>query len=121
MAIHCRAAALCVCRNFTFLHCRGSQQGTFTYVRVAGSVYNRCNNNQSTNFSTSGVNSTRGDSRVQKFRKVVDAFVAGSKQLGKDVKLMFEIQRKLKNSNYNWDILKTEEIIHLHQVCNLLL
>jgi len=28
---------------------------------------------------------------------------------------MFEIQRKLKNNAFNWDSLKTEEIIHLHQ------
>jgi len=71
---------------------------------------------QITNFSTSCANSGRGDSpRIQKFRKTVDTFVAGSKQLGKDVKLMIEIQRKLKSNKYNWDTLKTEEIIHLHQ------
>lgn len=33
---------------------------------------------------------------------------------------MFEIQKKLKNNAYNWDSLKTEEIIHLHQVNNIL-
>ena len=42
--------------------------------------------------------------------------MAGSKQLGKDVKVMFQIQKKLRSNNYNWDTLKTEEIIHLHQV-----
>lgn len=50
----------------------------------------------------------------------MNTFVSGSKQLGKDVKLMFEIQKKLKNNAYNWDSLKTEEIIHLHQVNNIL-
>ncbi|KAL9958897.1 hypothetical protein ACROYT_G035970 [Oculina patagonica] len=69
------------------------------------------------NFSTSSSNATRfGDnSRIQKFRKVVNAFMAGTRQLGHDVKRMFEIQRKLKNNSYDWDSLKTEEIIHLHQ------
>lgn len=92
------------------------QQVKFICVKQVGSIYHCLDRNQTTNFSTSSANSTRGDSRVQKFRKVVDTFVAGSKQLGKDVKLMFDIQKKLKNNNYNWDGLKTEEIIHLHQV-----
>ena len=115
-----RISAECSCRIFTICHCRGLQQKTFTHIRAVGCIYNRLDSYQSTNFSTSSANSTRGDSRIQKFRKVVDTFVAGSKQLGKDVKLMFEIQKKLKNHDYNWDILKTEEIIHLHQVslCN---
>ena len=94
----------------------GLQQRTFVYFRVAGSFYNRTDGSQK-NFATSSRNSARsGDSRIQKFRKVINTFVAGSKQLGKDVKLMFEIQRKLKSNAYNWDSLKTEEILHLHQV-----
>lgn len=116
MAAGCRTTTQCCNRIFTIYRCRGLQQRTFTYVRVAGSICNRLDNYRITNFSTTCANSARGDSRIQKFRKVVDAFVAGSKQLGKDVKLMFEIQKRLKNNNYNWDMLKTEEIIHLHQV-----
>ena len=94
----------------------GLQQRTFVYFRVTGCFYNRTDCSQK-NFATSSRNSARsGDSRIQKFRKVINTFVAGSKQLGKDVKLMFEIQRKLKSNAYNWDSLKTEEILHLHQV-----
>lgn len=103
-------------RVFTTCQRHIPQQVKFICVKQVGSIYHCLDSNQTTNFSTSSANSTRGDSRVQKFRKVVDTFVAGSKQLGKDVKLMFDIQKKLKNSNYNWDGLKTEEIIHLHQV-----
>ncbi|CAH3190483.1 unnamed protein product [Porites evermanni] len=102
-------------RVFTTCQRHIPQQVKFICVKQVGSIYRCLDSNQTTNFSTSSANSTRGDSRVQKFRKVVDTFVAGSKQLGKDVKLMFDIQKKLKNSNYNWDGLKTEEIIHLHQ------
>ena len=103
-------------RILTNCYFYGLQQGTFTHIRVAGSIYNRLDGCQA-NFSTSSPDATRsGDSRIQKFRKVINSFVSGSKQLGKDVKLMFEIQRKLKNNAYNWDSLKTEEIIHLHQV-----
>ena len=112
-----RSTAQCCYCILTICHCRVLHQRTFTYVRAVGSIYSRLDSYQRTKFSTSSANSTRGDSRVQKFRKVVDTFVAGSKQLGKDVKLMFAIQRKLQNNNYNWEILKTEEIIHLHQVC----
>ena len=94
----------------------GLQQRTFTHVRVVGTIYNRLDGHQ-VNFSTSSIKATRsGDSRIQKFRKVINSFVSGSKQLGNDVKLMFEIQKKLKNNAFNWDSLKTEEIIHLHQV-----
>ena len=103
-------------RVFTTCQRHILQQVKFICIKQDGSIYHCLNSNQITNISTSSANSTRGDSRVQKFRKVVDTFVAGSKQLGKDVKLMFDIQKKLKNSNYNWDGLKTEEIIHLHQV-----
>lgn len=88
----------------------------FTHVRVAGSSLYALDNIQASNFSTSGTKSARGDSRIQNFRKVINAFMAGSKQLGKDVKVMFQIQKKLRSNNYNWDTLKTEEIIHLHQV-----
>lgn len=103
-------------RILTNCHFYGLQQRTFTHVRVVGSISNRLDGRQA-NFSTSSTNATRsGDSRIQKFRKVINSFVSGSKQLGKDVKLMFEIQRKLKNNAFNWDSLKTEEIIHLHQV-----
>ena len=99
-------------------NCRfyGLQQRDFTHVRVVGTIYNRLDGRQ-VNFSTSSIKATRsGDSRIQKFRKVINSFVSGSKQLGNDVKLMFEIQKKLKNNAFNWDSLKTEEIIHLHQV-----
>ena len=119
MAIQCfRRATQClhyrILTNYCYFY--GLQQGTFTHIRVAGSIYNRLDGYQA-KFSTSSPNGTRsGDSRIQKFRKVINSFVSGSKQLGKDVKLMFEIQRKLKNNAYNWDSLKTEEIIHLHQV-----
>lgn len=106
-------------RSSTNCHFYGLQQRTFSHVRVVGTVYNRLDCRQA-NFSTSSTNATRsGDSRIQKFRKVINSFVSGSKQLGKDVKLMFEIQRKLKNNAFNWDSLKTEEIIHLHQVKNM--
>ena len=116
MAACCRTSTQCCNRLFTIYQCQGIQQGTFTYIRVVGSICNRFDNYKATNFSTTCANSARGDSRIQKFRKVVDTFVAGSKQLGKDVKLMFEIHKKLKKTSYNWDMLKTEEIIHLHQV-----
>lgn len=103
-------------RSSTNCHFYGLHQRTFSHVGVVGTVYNRLDCRQA-NFSTSSINGTRsGDSRIQKFRKVINSFVSGSKQLGKDVKLMFEIQRKLKNNAFNWDSLKTEEIIHLHQV-----
>ena len=112
-----RKTSQCWFRVFTFCRCSGLQQSTLLHVRVVGSIYNRLDSYQITNFSTTCANSGRGDSpRIQKFRKTVDTFVAGSKQLGRDVKLMIEIQRKLKNNKYNWDTLKTEEIIHLHQV-----
>ena len=98
-------------------HYHGLQQGTFAYLRATGIIHNRTDGFQK-NFSTSPSNAARSAdlSRYQKFRKVINTFVAGSKQLGKDVKVMFQIQRKLKNNNYNWEILKTEEILHLHQV-----
>nr|XP_058957905.1 LETM1 domain-containing protein 1-like [Pocillopora verrucosa] len=94
----------------------GLQQGTFVYLRFTGIIYNR-NDGFQKNFSTSPRNAARSAdlSRYQKFRKVINTFVAGSKQLGKDVKVMFQIQRKLKSNNYNWEVLKTEEILHLHQ------
>ena len=116
MAACCRTATQCCNHIIKIYQCRGLQQRTLTYFRVAGSICNRLDDYRITNFSTTCANSARGDSRIQKFRKVVDTFVAGSKQLGKDVKLMFEIQKRLKNNNYDWDMLKTEEIIHLHQV-----
>jgi len=111
-----RRATQCFCYRMS-TNCRFyGLQRTSTHIRVVGSIYNRLDGRQA-NFSTSSSNATRsGDSRIQKFRKVINSFVSGSKQLGKDVKLMFEIQRKLKNNAFNWDILKTEEIIHLHQV-----
>ena len=95
----------------------GLQQGTFVYLRFTGIIYNR-NDGFQKNFSTSPRNAARSAdlSRYQKFRKVINTFVAGSKQLGKDVKVMFQIQRKLKSNSYNWEVLKTEEILHLHQV-----
>ena len=103
-------------RISTNYHLYGLQKRTSRHVSVLGIVYNRLDCCQA-NFSTSSNNATRsGDTRIQKFRKVINSFVSGSKQLGKDVKLMFEIQRKLKNNAFNWDSLKTEEIIHLHQV-----
>lgn len=92
------------------------QDHLFTHARVAGSSLRGLDNIQASNFSTSGTKSARGDSRIQNFRKVINAFMAGSKQLGKDVKVMFQIQKKLRSNNYNWDTLKTEEILHLHQV-----
>ena len=103
-----RRATQCFCYRMS-TNCRFyGLQRTSTHIRVVG---------RQANFSTSSSNATRsGDSRIQKFRKVINSFVSGSKQLGKDVKLMFEIQRKLKNNAFNWDSLKTEEIIHLHQV-----
>ncbi|XP_074628412.1 LETM1 domain-containing protein 1-like [Acropora palmata] len=91
------------------------QNHLFTLVRVAGSSWRGLDNIQASNFSISGTKSARGDSRIQNFRKVINAFMAGSKQLGKDVKVMFQIQKKLRSNNYNWDTLKTEEIIHIHQ------
>ena len=95
----------------------GLQQGTFVYLRFTGIIYNR-NDGFQKNFSTSPRNAARSAdlTRYQKFRKVISTFVAGSKHLGKDVKVMFQIQRKLKSNNYNWEVLKTEEILHLHQV-----
>lgn len=112
-----RRATQCFCYRMS-RNCRfyGLQQRTSTHIRIIGSICNRLDGRQA-NFSTSSSNATRsGDSRIQKFRKVINSFVSGSKQLGKDVKVMFEIQRKLKNNAFNWDSLKTEEIIHLHQV-----
>mgnify|MGYP007058309370 FL=1 len=103
-------------RILTTCRCPCLQNHLFTLVRVAGSSWQGLDNIQASNFSTSGTKSARGDSRIQNFRKVINAFMAGSKQLGKDVKVMFQIQKKLRSNNYNWDTLKTEEIIHLHQV-----
>lgn len=114
----CRATQCLHYAILTNCHFHGRlQPRTFTHIRVVGGIYNRQDGHQ-INFSTSSSDAARygGDSRIQKFRKVVNTFWAGSKQLGNDVKLMFEIQRKLKNNAYNWDSLKTEEIIHLHQV-----
>ncbi|XP_068688274.1 LETM1 domain-containing protein 1-like isoform X1 [Montipora foliosa] len=108
------ALSLC-CSRVSASHHHRLHKVAFNHVRVAASSLNRLRENQASHFSTTCSNSTRGDSRIQKLGKVVAAFVGGSKQLGKDVKLMFEIQKKLKNNSYNWDILKTEEIIHLHQ------
>ena len=36
--------------------------------------------------------------------------------LGHDVKRMVQIQRKLKENNYDWNVLATEEIFLLNQV-----
>lgn len=121
MSRFCRATQCLNYRILTICHYHGLQQRTFTHLTVVGGIYNRLDGPSQRNFATSSSKSTRSsDSRIQKFRKVVNTFVSGSKQLGKDVKLMFEIQKKLKNNAYNWDSLKTEEIIHLHQVNNIL-
>ena len=110
--LQCLYSRVSNCRQY-----HGRQQGTFVYLRFTGIIYNR-NDGFQKNFSTSPRNAARSVdlSRYQKFRKVINTFVAGSKQLGKDVKVMFQIQRKLKSNSYNWEVLKTEEILHLHQV-----
>ena len=75
-----------------------------------------CLNDEPNSHKRSRSRETIGESRLQKFRNILKTFISGSRMLGHDVKRMVQIQRKLKENNYDWNVLATEEILLLNQV-----
>ena len=76
----------------------------------------RCLNEERTSQNHNRPRETTGETQLQKFRSILKTFTSGSHLLVKDVKRMVQIQRKLKENNYDWNILTTEEIFLLNQV-----
>ena len=117
-SLHLSRTRLC-CKpsTFYFLHKVCIINSTFTTINQRKLAYSqRCLKEEPISHNHKRPRETIGESRLQKFRQTLKTFFSGSRLLGQDVKRMVQIKKKMKDNNYDWNVLTTEEILHLNQV-----
>lgn len=75
-------------------------------------------NESSFRFANTGPVTT---SRYKQFRKLLNDFAVGGKSLFQDVKLTWRIRRKLRDNNWNYDMLERKDLWKMFKVIKKLL